>query len=336
MKKISVIVPVYNVEKYLENCLNSIINQTYKNLEIILVNDGSLDNSGTICDDYAKRDSRIKVIHQKNCGVSAAKNNGLKEATGELISFIDSDDTIEPNFYEILYNSLIKTNSDIALVGYKVVNEKGKLILDSILKSGLKKDEMVIFEGDDIIKELMLQKTINNFGWCKLFKKDVLCNFKEGVTYEDIVFSVKVMMNAKKVVYTNTSVYNYLKRAKSITATISLENLNDFGIAIMGRYNLVKDKFNHLMPYNIYALFQSTIAISTKYIICDTKYDEIKKIVDEFLNIIKDYSNHNLKELLALFSDYDILCLYLIKYNTELYFNFLLERHKLKIQNKLA
>mgnify|MGYP003571294127 CR=1 FL=1 len=336
MEKISVIVPVYNVEKYLEKCLNSIINQTYKNLEIILVDDGSTDNSSDICDLYASKDNRIKVIHQENSGVSNAKNNGLKIATGELISFIDSDDTMEPNFFHVLYDSLIETNSDIALVGYKVVNEKGKLILDSITKNNLKKDERVTYEGNEIIKELLLQKTINNFGWCKLFKKNVLCNFKEGVTYEDIVFSVQVMMKAKRVVYTNTSVYNYLKRAKSITATISLNNLNDFALAIAERYNLIKENYNDLMEYNIYAFFLSTIAISTKYVICDTKYEEIKNKVEEFLNIIREYSNHNLKELLSFFTDYDILCLYLIKYNTDLYLNFLFERHKLKIQNKLS
>ena len=336
MKKISVIIPVYNVEKYLEKCLNSIINQTYKNLEIILVDDGSLDNSGAICDIYASKDNRIKVIHQENSGVSAAKNNGLKEATGELISFIDSDDTMDINFFDTLYNSLIETDADIALVGYKVVNEKGKLILDSITKNNLKKDERVIYEGKDIIKELLLQKTINNFGWCKLFKKEVLCNFKEGVTYEDIVFSVQVMMNAKKVVYTNSSHYNYLKRAKSITATISLKNLSDFALAIGERYNLIKENYSDLMVYNMYAFFLSTVAISTKYVICDTKYEEIRNKVEEFLNIIREYSNQNLNDLLSLFSNYDILCLYLINYNTDLYLNFLYERHILKIQNKLS
>ena len=334
MDKISVIVPVYNVEKYLKRCLDSIINQTYKNLEIILINDGSTDNSGIICDEYAKKDNRIIVKHKENSGVSSTKNLGMKISTGEFITFIDSDDTVDENYIEILYNNLISTNSDISVTAYKVVNEKGNLIQDSSKQSGLPKDATIIYEGKDIIRELLLQKTIKNFV-CKLYRKEVLCNFKEGVTYEDIVFSVQVMMKAKKVVYINTGVYNYLKRSKGITATITLKNLSDFAQAIIDRFNLVQEKYNDLMKYNVYAFFQSTIALSTKYIITDAKYDEIIDQIEKFITIIKNYDENNQNELSTIFTDYDKLCLYLIKYNTELYLNFLLVRHNLKKKNKL-
>ena len=115
MKKISVIVPVYKVEAVLKKCLDSIITQTYENLEIILVDDGSPDISGKICDEYSKRDSRVKVIHKKNAGVAAARNSGLKVATGEYCTFVDSDDYVSPNIYQILLNSIVSSKSDVAI-----------------------------------------------------------------------------------------------------------------------------------------------------------------------------------------------------------------------------
>ncbi len=125
--KISVVVPVYNVEKYLIKCVLSIINQTYRNLEIILVNDGSTDKSSKLCNELKVRDNRIKVIHKKNGGLSSARNVGLNMATGKLISFIDSDDWIEPNFIEILYNGIVLHNADISTVQFSKVKDFKKI-----------------------------------------------------------------------------------------------------------------------------------------------------------------------------------------------------------------
>lgn len=115
---ISIIVPVYNVEKYLNKCIDSIINQTYKNIEIILVDDGSTDNSGKICDEYLLRDSRIKVIHKNNGGLSSARNEGINISSGEYIGFVDSDDWVEPNMYEEMYKKILYSNADIVDCGY--------------------------------------------------------------------------------------------------------------------------------------------------------------------------------------------------------------------------
>ena len=115
---ISIVMPVYNVEKYLEKAVNSVIKQTYKNLEIILVDDGSKDSSGVLCDELAKKDTRIKVIHQENAGLSAARNAGIKLATGKYIGFMDSDDLIAENMYETLYNALIKNGAKLAMCDY--------------------------------------------------------------------------------------------------------------------------------------------------------------------------------------------------------------------------
>lgn len=131
MKKISVIVPVYNVEKYLSQCLDSIIHQTYKNLEIILVDDGSTDSSGLICDNYSQKDKRIKIIHKCQGGLSDARNAGLKIATGEYISFIDSDDFIDKNMYSILINNTQKYNSDIVWFNYYNYYSKGYVTTNS-------------------------------------------------------------------------------------------------------------------------------------------------------------------------------------------------------------
>ena len=117
-EKISVIVPVYNVEQYLERCVDSIINQTYKNLEIILVNDGSTDNSGQLCDKLAKKDNRIRVIHKENGGLSDARNVGIDEAKSDLIGFIDSDDYIDEDMYELLINNMKNANADLSMCGH--------------------------------------------------------------------------------------------------------------------------------------------------------------------------------------------------------------------------
>ena len=118
---ISVIVPVYNVENYLDKCIESIVNQTYKNLEIILVDDGSLDSSSKICDEWAVKDNRIKVIHKTNGGVSSARNEGLKNANGDFIAFVDSDDWLELNMYEKLISKQKETNTDIVFSGYNMI-----------------------------------------------------------------------------------------------------------------------------------------------------------------------------------------------------------------------
>ena len=125
---ISVIVPVYNVEKYLRQCLDSVLAQTYRELEIILVDDGSTDGSGAICDEYATRDSRIKVVHQQNGGLSSARNAGLDLATGEYVAFVDSDDYIHETMLELLYQALVENNADTVICNFERVDEKGDVI----------------------------------------------------------------------------------------------------------------------------------------------------------------------------------------------------------------
>ena len=131
---ISIIVPIYNSENYIKKCLDSILAQTYSNLEVILIDDGSTDNSYNICKDYQKKDNRIVLLQQKNAGVSRARNHGLEVAKGEYIGFVDSDDYIEPEMYEILLNSIIESNSKIAICNYYYENEDSKLYCGDSIK----------------------------------------------------------------------------------------------------------------------------------------------------------------------------------------------------------
>ena len=162
---ISVIVPVYNVEKYLEKCIDSIINQTYQNLEIILVDDGSTDGSGKICDEYSRKDNRIKVIHKENGGLSDARNIGIKNANGGLIGFIDSDDYITENMFEVLQKDLRKYNADISSCDIQNVNEAGECL--KIIRVSTEGQTSKVFEREEALK-LLLEDTIKSYAWNKL------------------------------------------------------------------------------------------------------------------------------------------------------------------------
>ena len=148
---ISIIIPVYRVEKYLEECLNSVINQTYANLEIILIDDGSPDRCGQICDEYAKKDERIEVIHQENQGVSNARNHGIEMAKGKYITFIDSDDYLEQDYIKYLYDEITKFNADISICGTIDIDEK-----NNILKRSKKFEKTLNLQ--DAIKEMLKEK----------------------------------------------------------------------------------------------------------------------------------------------------------------------------------
>lgn len=211
---ISIIVPVYNVEKYLSKCLDSIVNQTYKNLEIILVDDGSTDNSGDICDEYANKDNRIKVIHKENGGLSDARNKGMNIAKGEYVGFVDSDDYIAKDMYEYLYAFAVKNDLDVAMCASCDVYED-KIIYPKNFES------IILDKKEKIIENIF----INPFGGAavsvcsKLFKYDVIKNirFDLGKTYEDVYFLLKWIANTNKFGRCDKVKYYYVQRGESIT-----------------------------------------------------------------------------------------------------------------------
>ena len=161
---ISIIIPVYKVEKYLEKCIKSVLDQTYKNLQIILVDDGSPDNCGNICDDYARVDNRIEVIHKANGGLSDARNVGLKAARGEYIGFVDSDDYVSNEMFENLYNTLISNDVDVAICNFYIVIDDKNIIKNA--DNGVE-----IYNKLEILKEILLDKKIQSYAWNKLYKR---------------------------------------------------------------------------------------------------------------------------------------------------------------------
>ena len=212
---ISVIVPVYKVEAYLEECINSIINQTYKNLEIILVDDGSPDNSGIICDKYAKKDERIKVIHKENGGLSDARNAGIDVVTGKYITFIDSDDYIENLYIEKLYLAIKNNNTNISQCGFSKVSNS-KEILEKI---GY--DKNYILSGKEMLKDLYMYKNSveNTVVWNKMYLIDLFKNirFPKGKIHEDEYITYKILYFQEKVSIIKDYLYNYRQTDNSIT-----------------------------------------------------------------------------------------------------------------------
>lgn len=230
MIKISVIIPVYNVEKYLYDCLYSVVNQTHKNLEIIIVNDGSTDNSQQIIDEFARKDNRIKAFVKKNRGLSSARNYGLTQATGDYIAFVDSDDFIELDMYESMITSA--DDIDIYMCGH--------YLYDNIeLINGTYHYDVRSFTKTEAVRELCKNTVIESHAWDKLFKKELFdkIKFPEGRNYEDIFIMHKLFLKANTFLHINSPKYYYRQREGSIIKTKSEKNYHDFFDALIDRYN---------------------------------------------------------------------------------------------------
>lgn len=249
---VSVIVPVYNVAPYLREALDSVVNQTYKDLEIIVVDDGSTDGSADICKEYADSDARIKLIQQSNKGLSGARNTGLDIATGDLVAFVDSDDSISPLFVESLINALISSESSIAICRCSVINSSGNLngvaasYVFPTLSSGF-------YERRDAIRLLVEEKISANV--CgKLFRRELLSDvrFPEGHVYEDAVLSFKLFDKAERVVVVDESLYNYRRRTGSITASINMDNINDCFLAHNSVSEFIRLNWSDIIPEQLY------------------------------------------------------------------------------------
>jgi len=223
--KISIIIPVYNIELYISDCLDSILGQTFTDYEVIVINDGSKDHSGHICEDYASRDERIKVIHKAYGGVSAARNAGLERATGDYIGFVDGDDRIKYDMYERLHELCVQTNSDISIctLGREI---NGKLINPD---NGLA--DVTELDHDEALRELF-KGTLYRFSLCnKLFKARCFKNiqFPEGRIHEDLSTTYKLFANSRKSVFIDKVGYLYIKRENSIlTSQYSEKRMDSF------------------------------------------------------------------------------------------------------------
>lgn len=239
---ISIIVPVYNVEQYIQRCLNSIINQTYKNLEIILVDDGSPDQCPQICDDYAAKDSRIMVIHKKNGGLSDARNAGLDICKGKFISFVDSDDWIDTNYIKTLFDLLTETKTDIAIGNFFKTDGSKKNPTFPIQHRTLKPTEAIICCTRGNTPAFAISCS-------KLYKKELFDNlrFPVGKYHEDEFTTYLLFYKSTSVAYTSQVLYYYYSRETSITAS---QHPYDALEAFEQRYLFFKEKGkNELLPH---------------------------------------------------------------------------------------
>lgn len=280
MELVTVIVPIFNVEKYLEKCIDSIRQQTYRNLEIILVNDGSQDNSGSICDRYANLDNRIRVIHKKNGGLSDARNSGIKAANGDYISFIDSDDYIEKETYDILINSIKSNNADMAICGRWIEEELCRRELYTESKE-------IVMDSTEALKLYFKRRKMDASACDKLFKKELLKDmyFPVGKIHEDIFVMDKIIMKCKKIVHVGKPLYHYVNRKGSITKTSFTEKNLDY----IDAHRMAFDRFINnktLKKYVLSYYFDSYIIIIDKML--SSKLDcEMEKNLVEYRKYVK-------------------------------------------------
>ena len=222
--KISIIVAAYKVEKYLRKCVDSILNQTYHNIEIILVNDGSPDACGSICDEYAIQDDRVKVIHKENGGQATARNRGLEVASGEYVGFVDGDDWIEPAMYESLLNEIISEQADIVQCEWYLVDSDGNK------SSCIKDSEKEIYSSNEALIELILPtgKLLNTSVCCKLFKRNIAnsSRFSPVRAYEDDEYVFNTVAISSKIVCITRELYDYyVREGSTMTSSFNLNKL---------------------------------------------------------------------------------------------------------------
>jgi len=242
--KLSIIVPVYNISLYLEKCLDSIICEKSSNIEIILVDDGSADASGLICEKYKKKDSRIKVIYQKNMGLSMARNNGIKKAIGEYIFFVDGDDYLEQDYYQVLLPYLNSSN-DIIVFNYNRIDDNKKYPIKSF------------YNYEDVSTKYLLSHCM---AWNKVFKRSILDKkmFPKGRIYEDLYSVPLLIKKTKNIIFVDKYLYNYVNRVNSIVN--SKGRLEDRVFAMKNLYNNLNDKYFWEIEYlYIYNLILPTI-----------------------------------------------------------------------------
>lgn len=237
---VSIIVPIYNVQQYIHRCLDSIINQTYKNIEIILVDDGSPDRCGEICDEISLKDSRIKVIHKINGGLSDARNVGLDNATGDYICFIDSDDYIEYDYIESMLNKAIKYSADLVVSNFKYVYEDGSY-----------KDYIFNYDDALIDSKKAMDILVSNqeylplvVAWSKLYSKNLFddIRFKKGIIHEDEEIAHKILDKSANILLTNKVLYNYVQRSGSIMSEASVLKSIIICDILEERYNFLLEK----------------------------------------------------------------------------------------------
>lgn len=309
---ISIIVPVYNVENYLDKCIQSIVEQTYKNIEIILIDDGSTDNSGKKCDEWAKKDNRIKVVHKKNGGVSSARNVGIDSADGEYIGFVDGDDYINKYMYEIMYNEIKKDNVDLVMCDYQRV----------LPESQVQNCQVDGYSTEIFDKTMMLQMFFPYFGsvWLSLYVKEKLENIKFDINRyigEDLKFNCDYIVKCKNNgIHIKSKLYYYRLRNESVT------RINNSKEKRLQYYIASIDAIKNTELMIIENCNEEDIILNTKKNTVSAYWNYIYGILNEKLTTNKDlkirYSDE-LKEHKKYFSLKDKVYMFTLKINPNLF-----------------
>lgn len=308
MKKISVIVPVYNIEECIGRCIDSIRKQTYKELEIILVDDGSTDNSGSICDSYVNKDNRIRVIHQQNRGLSGARNKGLEASTGEYIGFVDGDDWIEEGMYDFLYHILKENEADIAVCGYVIQNSS-----EADIQEKGNSENVTVYERREAVRAIVEDRRIHSYAWNKLYHRKLFkeIRFPEKRKMEDIATLYKVFMLCERVAVSDIPKYCYCRREGSISQSWD-EKMNwDLFSAYLERVDVLGRDYPELREFLVVSLLKFSVTAYNRLLLFEgqaLEYEEthrqmIRNTMYRFRKELRSYSGYgNLKVRLFLVS----------------------------------
>lgn len=254
---ISIVIPIYNVEQYLSTCLDSIVHQTYPHLEIVLVDDGSTDSCSEICDAYAEKDGRIKVIHKQNSGLSDARNFGLKCATGEYIALIDSDDFISLNFCDRMLNTILSNNVEIAECGFQRFENEREIFVQK--ENSISED--LVYQSEEAL-ELLIRGRIKQMACNKLFKTEVIKGilFEKNRKHEDEFWTYQTIANAKNIVKINDMLYFYRQHSQSIMGRgYNLARLDGLD-ALEARMIFMKINYPKLFPLSFKSFWSASSA----------------------------------------------------------------------------
>lgn len=321
---VSVIVPVYNVEKLLPRCINSIINQSLKNIEIILINDGSTDNSGRVCKDFAKLDKRIKVIHQQNGGLSDARNAGLDVAKGNFIAFVDSDDFIHENMYEILLRTMIENDCEVVESGYQ------RVFPNDIINNYDQPKSKRIFNTQAAVVNTIMDHHCRNYVWNKLYKKELWddIRFPYGKLFEDVSTTYQVVNMCSKLVKIDCELYYYYQREGSISRSkFSIKKTLDHCKALQAMMEFMEEKHDEAAPITCIKYYATCLFYLQELIINRKKYEDsdilIKKLRSKLLNdkyskYLKGDINSLSQQILT--NDYEILSKHRTRIKHNLFF----------------
>lgn len=276
MPKISVIVPVYKVEKYLNRCVDSILNQTFRDFELILVDDGSPDNCPAMCDEYAARDVRVVVIHKENGGLSDARNAGIdwafKNSESEYLLFVDSDDFIKQELLAITYNAIIKQTADVVCFGVEMIYEN----MRKLSWGDVNIAEEQVFDYKNRFKPILAPSSIGDYAWNKLYKKELFkdIRYPKGLIFEDIYTTYKIFDKANKIVLIKEKLYTYVRRPDSITQQI------EFNKNIYNMFYAWEEKYNYISKTSPEFSSNAIDGITTSILICLSAINKQNEQID--------------------------------------------------------